>query len=1020
MRKENWVVYLARCSDKSVYCGISNDVQRRLKAHNSGKGARYTRSRRPVGLIASSPEMPKSEALKLEYRIKKMPADQKISELNRVGQELTTLRGHGGHISWASLSSDGQRVVSCGDDNIKVWDVSRNTEMTAIYGHKEAINSIAFSPNGQLITSGSSDGTVKIWDIITGCEVATLRAQKGGVQSVAFSPDGRRIASGGSSNVVRVWDAVTGARVMSLRGHAGNVSSVAFSPDGKRIVSGSMDKTLKIWDAANGAETATLLGHEGAVWCAAFSPDGKRIVSGSDEKVKIWDAETGDELMTLPGHRYCVYSVSFSPDGKKIASSGFYNIKLWDAVTGAELMTLRTNAHCVVFSPDSKRIISAGGYDMSVRIWDAETGAEAMTLRGHTGSGLLAFGPDGRAVALGGWDGGITLWESAAPAGGYELRQTGTTAKKIVNELYEEHGFYSNVKEKLQRDKMLAEPVRKLALQITNARVWEDARKLEKESWEIVRKPDGDTESYQSALEKAKKAKDLEPDNWSALKTLGAAQYRTGAYQDALMTLTDSDKIYSHTYEKSYPANVAFTTMALYQLGRDDDAKAALGRLHILFEDEKLAGKRETQALLIETEKLFAGENSKLSLAWEHIEKENFEKALQLVKELRSLPDQQDTEIDQGIKAAAKWLGRTYYRRAENARNSDMYAKIFEDYETAVAVDPEHAEAFNNLAWLQTTCPAVEFRDAPKAVKAATRACELTNWQNHDYLSTFAAAYSETGDFNDAVEWQKKALDLLPEDKGLKWQANYEERLKLYQSGKPYHQGSRWSFSDGELVAWWKFDRAEDGNIMDLSGNGLHGKLMGNAKIASDPERGNILSLNGNSYVDCGRNPAFDITGSLTVACWIKVGKCDKEWPAIISRGEYIWALSRNRDNKNGALFSCSFVKYDNGLWAGTGNIRWVPTGGRSEINDGKWHHLTGVYDGKKIYLYVDGMLDGYTNVQGILSTADYPLYIGKDARASESEFNGLIDDVRIYSYALSEEQIKALHAGQEPELTKK
>ena len=77
MTEKNWVVYLMRCSDKSLYCGISNDIHRRLIEHNSGKGAKYTRSRRPVELIDISPEITKSEALKLEYRIKKMSVDQK-------------------------------------------------------------------------------------------------------------------------------------------------------------------------------------------------------------------------------------------------------------------------------------------------------------------------------------------------------------------------------------------------------------------------------------------------------------------------------------------------------------------------------------------------------------------------------------------------------------------------------------------------------------------------------------------------------------------------------------------------------------------------------------------------------------------------------------------------------------------------------------------------------------------------------------------------------------------------------
>ena len=93
MSENNWVVYLVRCSDKSLYCGISNDVHRRLKEHNTGRGAKYTRSRRPVELIDTSPELPKGEALKLEYRIKKMSADQKISELSKVQREILIKRG---------------------------------------------------------------------------------------------------------------------------------------------------------------------------------------------------------------------------------------------------------------------------------------------------------------------------------------------------------------------------------------------------------------------------------------------------------------------------------------------------------------------------------------------------------------------------------------------------------------------------------------------------------------------------------------------------------------------------------------------------------------------------------------------------------------------------------------------------------------------------------------------------------------------------------------------------------------
>ena len=83
MSGKKWVVYLVRCFDNSLYCGISNDIKNRLMEHNSGEGAKYTKSRRPVDLVGISPEMTKSEALKLEYKIKELPADKKITELTR-------------------------------------------------------------------------------------------------------------------------------------------------------------------------------------------------------------------------------------------------------------------------------------------------------------------------------------------------------------------------------------------------------------------------------------------------------------------------------------------------------------------------------------------------------------------------------------------------------------------------------------------------------------------------------------------------------------------------------------------------------------------------------------------------------------------------------------------------------------------------------------------------------------------------------------------------------------------------
>jgi tetratricopeptide (TPR) repeat protein len=260
-----------------------------------------------------------------------------------------------------------------------------------------------------------------------------------------------------------------------------------------------------------------------------------------------------------------------------------------------------------------------------------------------------------------------------------------------VDEFYQKYGRYYEVIEKLQVDKALDEPIRKLALQIANSRKTEDADKLMNEIGEelfgVFSLPGGDPNAYRAALEKVEKASLMDPNNPAILLVLGMAQYLTGQYEDAIKT---QNKV--HGLEPNAPPIFAVVAETQYYSGQYKDALKTL------------------------------------------------------------------TEV---LDVSRRFLGE-------------------QDWSTLYLI--------NQLAWWQATCPAAEVRNGAEAVKNATRVCELTEWKKAQYVDTLAAAYAETGDFDSAVKWQKKAISLLTKEDPAEWPAEFDGRLKLYESGKPYRE----------------------------------------------------------------------------------------------------------------------------------------------------------------------------------------------------------------------------------------
>ncbi|KAK3366322.1 HET-R [Lasiosphaeria ovina] len=331
-----------------------------------------------------------------------------------------TLEGHSDWVRSVAFSPDGQRLASGSyDGTVMIWDPASGQCLQTLEGHRDSVSSVAFSPDGQRLASGSNDETVKIWDPASGQCLQTLEGHSGWVSSVAFSPDGQRLASGSDDETVKIWDPASGQCLQTLEGHSGWVSSVAFSPDGQRLASGSYDKTVKIWDPASGQCLQTLKGHSDSVRSVAFLPDGQRLASGSDdETVKIWDPASGQCLQTLEGYSDSVSSVAFSPDGQRLASgSDDKTVKIWDPASGQCLQTLKghsSSVTSVAFSPDGQRLAS-GSNDETVKIWDPASGQCLQTLEGHSSSvSSVAFSPDGQRLASGSNDKTVKIWDPAS------------------------------------------------------------------------------------------------------------------------------------------------------------------------------------------------------------------------------------------------------------------------------------------------------------------------------------------------------------------------------------------------------------------------------------------------------------------------------------------------------------------------------------------------------------------------------------------------------------------------------
>lgn len=282
-----------------------------------------------------------------------------------------------------------------------------------IAAHSDPVYSVAIAPSGNLMASGSANGTVKLWNPETGELVNTLSHHQSFVWSVAIAPNGETLASASADNRVVLWNASNGRRLHVLAGHRDQVRAVAFSPDSQTVASGAggvydneyADYTVKVWDVATGEERQTLTGHRDRVQAIAFSPQGDVLASGgSDRTIRIWNRDSGEEVRSLSTDGSYISDIGFSPDGETLVSGGSDGVRVWNWRAGELRQTLARGEgqiNAIALSSDGGALVS-GGESGRVALWDLSTGSLKRVLQAEgTSVRSLSWSGNDRRIVVG-------------------------------------------------------------------------------------------------------------------------------------------------------------------------------------------------------------------------------------------------------------------------------------------------------------------------------------------------------------------------------------------------------------------------------------------------------------------------------------------------------------------------------------------------------------------------------------------------------------------------------------------
>jgi WD40 repeat protein len=323
---------------------------------------------------------------------------------------------HTCHITALAFSPDGNIIAtgsSSADCTVKLWNIHNGRYLQTCSGHSSGVKCITFSPDGKLLASCSRDKTIRFWNVPDGKCVQVLYAHGDEVSHINFNSDGSKLASCSSDQTVKLWDVKQGRVFKTIKGYENEVRALVFSPDSEMLVSGHGDSKIRLWDISKGEVLRILEGHKNTVTSVNISQDGRKLVSGSEDKtVKIWDIFTGDVLQTWKVDKREIWSVAFNHDSKTIAAGcdgktiandiDHEEVRLWnvpdnryDKVHERIFSGHDSAVYSVVFSPQEVgQILASASTDWTIKLWELSTGEVLRTLEGHTHAVMsVAFSP---------------------------------------------------------------------------------------------------------------------------------------------------------------------------------------------------------------------------------------------------------------------------------------------------------------------------------------------------------------------------------------------------------------------------------------------------------------------------------------------------------------------------------------------------------------------------------------------------------------------------------------------------